>query len=1166
MADTELRIRISAQLEDAKAALTELTKQLGQIAQGSTQFGAVATAGFDRMEAAAERAAKASAEVATATQRMGEAIDRLAAKAREPIPVPKVPKAPLSEAVADQSAVQRAALKQQLADLEAAHKAGVTSEKAYYAQRASIQRAALQVEIAQARAAQAAATTQSARNAAATRQAVLTQRLSAVSSAVPVQKAKESADALGLAGLPDLLGKAQSAAAALGVTLTALAAVKTFVSFAEDAKNLEGRLRLATNSVDEYNTAQSKLFEIAQRTRSDLSQVVALYARLSTSTKTLGISQAQLLNATETVSKAIKLSFTGSAESANAALMQLGQGLAAGTLRGEELNSVLEQAPRLAQAIAAGMNVTTGELKRLGEEGKITAQNVLGALRSQAAAIDQEFKVLPRTIDGSMTALKNALVKGAGEIDRVGGFTASFAAAIDRLVPAVERASQALSEHYARLAADSSITTAQLTKDAGSLTDTIEESSNRVADTLSKASEKFGKFISDAIRGFNAQSQKGSAQIAVLEALETRRRALMERYTKEIDRISASGMSGAEREAASSRAWNAYLQQFEAIKQEAEKGRAAIETNFKALSKAGDDAVAKLRKRQAEAQALANQKPVEPMGPPAPPKPIVGVVDTREVAKEALRQQLEELERMQDQSLVEIEAYYRKRFAITKRGIDLEIAQQQRAYDKATTQEARDKAATDIAVLVQKRQAAIEAHARELEVARTGLLNEAELERHATEQSLKLLERKYERALISTRDYLNARAELTANGIGLEIEQEKKQLAKADTLEARKESLTKIRLLEQERLELFDDTNRQIVDKERELNEQLEALRVQQLRDEGRTVEARRAELIAQYADLRRRLEAEGNKEGLALVDRAIGEGAAKANVAQLGSDIDKTIARFRAAEQSAANAAQTGAATPAAASNAVRDAAAETIPVLERQRDALAATGDTSEETAAKLREVDNVLADLHTKAQGGLGRALANMSAELKNLRDSFTSDVAFAFRDNLKQLFDDIITGSKKGSEALRDFARNFARAILSMITQILATKAAQALLSRGAGLFGIFSGAIGGSTSAPVKHAGGVVGAGGAPMRTVPVAAFFGAPRLHTGGVLGLHPDEVPTILQRGEEVLSRNDPRNVRNQQNAGGPSTVQVVLHPDHNHRTMRDWLESELGRVAATT
>ena len=65
--------------------------------------------------------------------------------------------------------------------------------------------------------------------------------------------------------------------------------------------------------------------------------------------------------------------------------LQLSQALGSGVLRGQELNSILEQAPLIAQAIAAEMGSTVGALKKFGEEGQITSEIVIAALRSRRA-------------------------------------------------------------------------------------------------------------------------------------------------------------------------------------------------------------------------------------------------------------------------------------------------------------------------------------------------------------------------------------------------------------------------------------------------------------------------------------------------------------------------------------------------------------------------------------------------------------------------------------------------------------------------------------------------------------------------------------------------------------------------------------------------------------
>lgn len=102
-----------------------------------------------------------------------------------------------------------------------------------------------------------------------------------------------------------------------------------------------------------------------------------------------------------------------------------------------------------------------------------------------------------------------------------------------------------------------------------------------------------------------------------------------------------------------------------------------------------------------------------------------------------------------------------------------------------------------------------------------------------------------------------------------------------------------------------------------------------------------------------------------------------------------------------------------------------------------------------------------------------------------------------------------------------------------------------------LSGLFSGGGTGSAGSLVSlfssifgaflHEGGIAGAGGV-LRRVPALAFAGAPRLHEGGMLGLRSNEVPAILERGEEVLTRDDPRH---QRNGGGVTVHMNVTSPD---------------------
>lgn len=216
------------------------------------------------------------------------------------------------------------------------------------------------------------------------------------------------------------------------VGVGAALSVQQLVEYADTWSLIEGRLKLVTTSTAELQQVQEALFGIAQDTRTSLEGTADLYTRLARSSQELGLSQRDLLQITETINQAMLVSGT-SAQSARAALVQLGQALAAGALRGEELNSVLEQAPRLAQAIAAGMEVTVGELRTLGEEGALTADAVVHALRTQRDVIAQEFRQLPQTVGQSVTQVGNAFLRLVGTMDATVGASQALAAAISLL-------------------------------------------------------------------------------------------------------------------------------------------------------------------------------------------------------------------------------------------------------------------------------------------------------------------------------------------------------------------------------------------------------------------------------------------------------------------------------------------------------------------------------------------------------------------------------------------------------------------------------------------------------------------------------------------------------------------------------------------------------------
>ncbi|MFJ1315664.1 tape measure protein, partial [Acinetobacter baumannii] len=154
--------------------------------------------------------------------------------------------------------------------------------------------------------------------------------------------------------------------------------------------------------------------------------------RFSDNAKTLNLTMDDTARLTETVSKAVAIS-GASAEAADAALVQFGQALASGTLRGEELNSVMEQTPALAKAIAKGMGITVGELRSVAAEGKITSQEIVKALKNVQDEVDALFAKTDITIGQSLTLLNNEITKFVGEAGKGSGAAQALSGSIQLL-------------------------------------------------------------------------------------------------------------------------------------------------------------------------------------------------------------------------------------------------------------------------------------------------------------------------------------------------------------------------------------------------------------------------------------------------------------------------------------------------------------------------------------------------------------------------------------------------------------------------------------------------------------------------------------------------------------------------------------------------------------
>lgn len=275
---------------------------------------------------------------------------------------------------------------------------------------------------------------------------------------------------------------------------------------ADNFKMLEARVNLVSTSNEELSTSMQKLFNISQDTASSFESVSGLYTSLKTATSQLSVSQKDLLEVTQTINQTLTISGAGALAS-SAALIQLSQAFASGTLRGDELNSILEQTPRLARAIAEGMGVSVGALRELGASGKLTSEEVFSALQNQKNKIEEEFSKMPLTISGAKTQIQNSIFALIGGLDGVSGASSNVANALSLISGWIDKNKAVIVEFGGdvfksfELIGSSIILVINGVREgvlnmANMVGDTINESVNFWVDLLNQAITKFNEVLS----------------------------------------------------------------------------------------------------------------------------------------------------------------------------------------------------------------------------------------------------------------------------------------------------------------------------------------------------------------------------------------------------------------------------------------------------------------------------------------------------------------------------------------------------------------------------------------------------------------------------------------------------------------------------------------------
>ncbi len=211
------------------------------------------------------------------------------------------------------------------------------------------------------------------------------------------------------------------------------AVVSGFTRLAETAKEVDARLKLAAESQQELTRSQQAAARIALTTGQSYESIAGLYSKLRVNA---GLAADESERLTDIIAKVTQ--FDGGGAGVQAAIFQLQQGLAAGALRGEELNSVLEQTPSLAKAIADGLGISVGQLRKVAEQGGLTAEVVRDSLFKMSSQINEDFSKLPLTTTRAFQNVRTQAILVLGKIDERLGITERFSKAIQLIADNIQ--------------------------------------------------------------------------------------------------------------------------------------------------------------------------------------------------------------------------------------------------------------------------------------------------------------------------------------------------------------------------------------------------------------------------------------------------------------------------------------------------------------------------------------------------------------------------------------------------------------------------------------------------------------------------------------------------------------------------------------------------------
>lgn len=221
----------------------------------------------------------------------------------------------------------------------------------------------------------------------------------------------------------------------IGATLGAAFGAREVGQIIDNFTRLQNSLKVSGLEGEALGRVQERLLELSGRYGVSINELANLYGKASQSGKELGASEAQLLQITEASAQALKISGTSAAQ-AQGALLGLSQALAAGTVRAEEYNQILEGGLQPLLQVAANTDKYGGSLARLRQaviDGKVSSQELFDSILAGSAQLDAQASKATLTLAGAFEALASQLTVYVGQSAEASGVTAALAGGIKLL-------------------------------------------------------------------------------------------------------------------------------------------------------------------------------------------------------------------------------------------------------------------------------------------------------------------------------------------------------------------------------------------------------------------------------------------------------------------------------------------------------------------------------------------------------------------------------------------------------------------------------------------------------------------------------------------------------------------------------------------------------------